>query len=217
MSEQQPLLLTLNTQPTNDVESQGYKCTHRRWRTETSHFLEHPIFHKTVITLIAIDAACVLADLAYTFLSPGCGVEHSPEWLEALSHISLAITTLFLIEIPLTLWALGFQYMNPLGPVPHAGLHTFDAVIIATTFTLEVVLRGKERELAGLLIFLRLWRLVKLVGGVAVGAGELAEENAKLLLETQRELENTKADLCTAEAEIQILRQRLGQLDSTDL
>lgn len=31
---------------------------------------------------------------------------------------------------------------------------------------LEVILRGRERDLAGLLIVLRLWRLVKLVQGM---------------------------------------------------
>lgn len=56
--------------------------------------------------------------------------------------------------------------MNPFGSAPHASLHAFDALVIVTTFTLEVALRGKEKELAGLLIILRLWRLVKLVGGV---------------------------------------------------
>ena len=86
-------------------------------------------------------------------------------WLNILAHTSLVITTLFLIEIPVTLWSLGFRFFNPVGPVPHASLHLFDAVIIVTTFVLEIVLRGKERELASLLIVLRLWRLVKLVGG----------------------------------------------------
>jgi hypothetical protein len=75
---------------------------------------------------------------------------------------------LFLVEIPLTLWALGAQYLNPFGPVPHAGLHLFDSIIILTTFVLEVILRGKEAELAGLLVVLRLWRLVKLVGGLHI-------------------------------------------------
>jgi hypothetical protein len=82
-----------------------------------------------------------------------------------LSLISIVITTLFLIEIPLSLFALGSEFYNPYGRVPHASLHLFDAVIIVTTFVLEVILRGKERELAGLLVVLRLWRLLKLVGG----------------------------------------------------
>lgn len=50
---------------------------------------------------------------------------------------------------------------------PHAVLHVFDAAIIITTFVLEIVLKGKERELGSLLIILRLWRLIKLVGGRA--------------------------------------------------
>jgi voltage-gated hydrogen channel 1 len=70
-----------------------------------------------------------------------------------------------MIEIPFTLWSLGFQHYNPFGRVPHASLHLFDALIITTTFVLEFVLRGKERELAELLIVLRLWRLIKLIGG----------------------------------------------------
>ena len=91
----------------------------------------------------------------------------APVWLEVLSHISLGITTLFLIEIPVTLWAMGPKYYNPFGPFPHASLHLFDALVILGTFILEFVLRGRERELAGLLIILRLWRLVKLVGGAS--------------------------------------------------
>jgi hypothetical protein len=105
-------------------------------------------------------------DLAYTLLTcESPGAVSAPAWLEVLSLVSTVITTLFLIEIPLTLWSLGFEFYDPRGRVPHASLHVFDAVIIVTTFVLEVVLKGKERELAGLLIVLRLWRLLKLVGG----------------------------------------------------
>ena len=37
---------------------------------------------------------------------------------------------------------------------------------------MDVVLHGRERELAGLLVLLRLWRLVKLVGGADYGFGQ---------------------------------------------
>lgn len=53
----------------------------------------------------------------------------------------------------------------PFSGPPHAPLHLFDAIIVVTTFVLEFVLKGRERELIGLLVILRLWRLVKLVGG----------------------------------------------------
>ena len=177
-----------------------------------------------------MDAACVLADLSYSFLSPSCappGEEDSPAWLEVLAQVSLTITTLFLVEIPLTLWALGVQYVNPFGPVAHAGLHAFDSLIILTTFILEFVLRGKEQELAGLLVILRLWRLVKLVGGassvpllaafmltrvigVAVGTSELEEDNAERLAETQKELAEVRAQLAESQSENARLRSQLG-------
>lgn len=117
---------------------------------------------------MSIDAACVLADLSYTFLSERCVPSEGPDtpvWLTVLSYISLSITTLFLVEIPLDLYAFGHQYYNPFGGIRHASLHLFDGVIIVTTFMLEAVLKGRERELAGLLVIFRLWRLVKLVGG----------------------------------------------------
>ena len=114
------------------------------------------------------DSLCVLADLGYTVLSDTCEPPEGPDaplWLEILSHVSLGITSLFLAEIPITVWAMGFSFYNPIGPVPHASFHLFDTVIIMVTFILEAILKGREQELAGLLIILRLWRLVKLVGG----------------------------------------------------
>lgn len=177
-------------------------------RSKLRRFLDSRSLHKAVIALITIDTACVLADLIYTFLSPICTPEgpEAPQWLEVLAHISLVITTLFLIEIPLTLWAFGAEFYNPLGKVTHARFHLFDAAIILTTFVLEVVLKGRERELAGLLIVLRLWRLIKLVGGVAVGTSELAEEE---LAETREELAQTRAALSDARIENQALKARL--------
>ncbi|KAJ7710014.1 hypothetical protein B0H17DRAFT_915528, partial [Mycena rosella] len=143
------------------------------------------------------DASCVLADLGYAFLHENCSPAEGPGapiWLSVLSHISLGITAVFLLEIPLTLWALGLRFYNPLGSVPHAGLHLFDAFIILTTFVLEVVLKGREQELAGLLIILRLWRLVKLVGGVSVGVGEIGEEDAIRAAEAEAEVDTLKKE-----------------------
>ncbi|KAJ2912301.1 hypothetical protein MD484_g8106, partial [Candolleomyces efflorescens] len=164
-----------------------------------------------------VDAVFVIIDLGYSAIHPDCPAEPGgpvkrPEWLEILSHCSLAITSLFLIEIPLTLWSLGFQFLNPWGPVPHAWLHLFDAVVIVTTFSLEVALRGQGSELAGLLIILRLWRIVKLVAGITVGAGELDEEQAEELHKTKQELEETEAKLATSLQQISQLQRRVAQL-----
>lgn len=102
----------------------------------------------------------------------------------------------------------------PFSNVPHASFHLFDAVVVVTTVILEYILKGKERELAGLLITLRMWRLVKLVGGIAVGAGEVEEEVLEELDETKRKLEGTSAALAKAREENRKLRARVLWLET---
>ncbi|KAI9446415.1 hypothetical protein H4582DRAFT_2124870 [Lactarius indigo] len=217
-SEQEPLLPSSYSQDQQD-QSQTV-ASPSTWREHVAEALESSTAHKFVITLIVIDAGCVLVDLAYTLLSSDCetsGAPGAPAWLEVLSLISTVITTLFLIEIPLTVWSLGLEFYKPHGQVPHASLHLFDATIIVTTFVLEVVLRGKERELAGLLIALRLWRLLKLVGapvGVAVGAGEIGEDTIKELARVKYELEESRSALAQTREENQELHARVTWLES---
>jgi hypothetical protein len=108
----------------------------------------------------------VIFDLGYEFLQDNCGgAGLKPMWLEVLSHISLGITCVFLLEIFLSLFAFGLNFYNPFGGIPLAPLHLFDAIVITTTFVLELALKGREEEFAALLIVLRFWRIVKLVEG----------------------------------------------------
>lgn len=97
---------------------------------------------------------------------------------------------------------------------------------------LEFVLKGRERELIGLLVILRLWRLVKLVGGeasgslldiclltapeqgIAVGAGEVEEEMVEELEQTKRQLEGSVAALAKAREENRKLRARVVWLET---
>jgi len=186
--ESEPLL------PVNNPDNSNNQDASKSSREKVAEVLESQHLHKFILTLISVDAICVLADLAYSFLHDSCNGadEEDPEWLFVFSIISLVITSLFLIEIPLMVYAFGFRFYNPLGATLHSSLHLFDAIVILVTFVLEVVLRGKERELAGLLVILRLWRLVKLVGGVAVGAGEISEETELQLVKTRNELRALK-------------------------
>ncbi|KAL7421787.1 hypothetical protein Q5752_003558 [Cryptotrichosporon argae] len=158
--------------------------------------------HRFVLSLIALDASFVLTDVGWTVLHPACSADlDSPRWLETLSYLSLAITCLFLLEIPASLWAFGsrwFGLSRRRPPVTHAFLHLFDAVVVVGTAVFEIFLRGKERELAGLLVLLRLWRLIKLVGGVAVGVGSWDESAVRSLADARariRELEKENAGL----------------------
>ncbi len=44
-----------------------------------------------------------------------------------------------------------------------------DAVVVITSLTLELTLRGIAQEVASLLIFFRLWRILRVMHGVAGG------------------------------------------------
>lgn len=210
--ENEPLLpVNSRSEITNDDIRPGH-------REKIATVLESRRLHQTVITFITVDAVCVLADLTYTFLHDSCnGSEEDPEWLKAFSTVSLTITSLFLVEIPLTIYAFGIQFYNPLGSRLHSGLHFFDALVIIITFILEAVLRGKEQELAGLLVILRLWRLVKLVGGVAVGAGEINEETDKELWEAREKVKALQNRVQQLEEENTQLQTRATDPTAADL
>jgi hypothetical protein len=61
-------------------------------------------------------------------------------------------------------WAFGLRYYNPWSEVEHSTFHLLDALIIVMNFTI-IFLQGPAQEIVGLLVILRLWRLVKLLGG----------------------------------------------------
>lgn len=72
-------------------------------------------------------------------------------------------------------------------------LSFLDALVILLSFTFQVlVLRGLDSEIAGLVIVLRLWRIVSVVEGSIEASVELKEEEVERLRE---ELEGLKGVL----------------------
>jgi len=71
---------------------------------------------------------------------------------------------LLLVEILFHYFAFWSQILQPFGSVRTRVLHLLMLYHLDYLYP-RVVLRGREQELASLLIILRLWRLVKLVGG----------------------------------------------------
>jgi hypothetical protein len=74
------------------------------------------------------------------------------------------ISCLFLLEIPSSLFAFGWRFYYPWSDEPHSTFHLLDALIIIMNFAI-LFLRGPGQEIGGLIVLLRLWRLVKLLGG----------------------------------------------------
>ena len=108
----------------------------------------------------------------------------------------------FLLEIPLAVFGFGLRYYcRP--------LHLFDAIVVVTTFVLDVLLRGQEAQIAGLLVLLRLWRLLKLTTSVAVGTEEYQEEEEDTTVAKLRaQRDRLRRELLGARRELAELRRR---------
>jgi len=182
---------------------------YRRYQIWTGEALESQRIHASVIGLIVVDSIIVITDLAWVFLNRcNAGEEDLPEWLEILSHISLAINFLFFFEIPLAIWSFGWRFYSPVSnEYPHAGFHLFDAAIILGNLVIDLFLRGKAEELASLIVVFRLWRIVKVVGGVAVGVSEYNEEAVIEIKASRAEIHRLEARVTELEAENAALKK----------
>lgn len=177
----------------NDSSSYRNKSCIGRFRHRIGAKIESKAAHITILFL-------TLADIILVMLQIGASLLHLDEteeevWYLALfSHLSLAIVSLFMFEILLKLFAFGPRYFWR--GTPHWVLHLIDAVIIMTSFMLEIFLHGVSQELSSLLIVFRLWRVVKLTGTVAVEVSSHEQEHAALLevrvQELEKELEESK-------------------------
>jgi cell division protein FtsB len=59
----------------------------------------------------------------------------------------------------------------------------------------DVLLRGVIEEVASLVVILRLWRVVKIIEELSVGAQEQMEDLAEKVTDLQRENEELKAEV----------------------
>jgi len=97
-----------------------------------------------------------------------------PQWVQVLRDLSFGINFIFVLEHLVRLWASGWRYFLR---VPHWPLHLLDAFVVFTTLILEIGLRSYPElsSLVALLVLLRLWRLIKVVEGVAISVEEVGE------------------------------------------
>ncbi|KAF7729840.1 hypothetical protein EC973_003574 [Apophysomyces ossiformis] len=196
---------TLNAEP-SALEDQ--QCpTIPAWRERLGQFLENKKLHIAILGLTLIDTACAMIQILYTFFhecentAPILDIygRASHGWFiafETAEVVAVVITSLFLLELVLCLIAFGPKYWLP--GWEHWKLHIFDLIVVGTTFSLEVLLRGKEREVVGLLIILRLWRVVKIIDAVAMG---MSYQNEQAHLHLEEELAKTRAAYSALEKE----------------
>lgn len=73
--------------------------------------------------------------------------------------------------------------------------HIFDALVIVASFLVDVLTRGIEKEVASLVVILRLFRFVKIIEEMSVGASEQMEDLEMRVEQLEQENSDLKGRL----------------------
>ncbi|RKP08369.1 hypothetical protein THASP1DRAFT_29826 [Thamnocephalis sphaerospora] len=168
------------------------------WRSRLATALESRRAHVFILGLVLLDLALVLIEIIVSLFEKDEDLEHHVLF-QVMSFLSLGILWLFVLEIILSVYAFGLHYLT-------SWAHLLDATIIIASLVAEMVLTGKEREVASLLIALRLWRVVRLIEGVATSVKMRYEQKQA---ELRRQVEMLEAELASEKRERAALEARL--------
>jgi hypothetical protein len=139
------------------------------------HFVKKSLFHIAIVVLVLIHCLLIIAEIILDFikLKQPCDLRtviHANQHdkkdnneielaIEILHYSSLALLTVFLIEVLAKIYAFGRHWWNP----HDKKMEWFDATIVITSFVIDLVMLYKSNvliEIFLLFISFRLWRLV---------------------------------------------------------
>ncbi|KAK3576548.1 hypothetical protein CHS0354_011225 [Potamilus streckersoni] len=165
-------------------------------------------FQIIIICIVVIDCLLVIAELLFDL-----EIIHTSEHSEVphiLHYTSIGILGLFIIELIVRLYAVRLEFFR------HK-IEIFDAIIIIVSFVLDIVFRnatGPESG-TGLLIVLRLWRVVRILNGIVISVKKEADEKIhkerKRREKCEQELTKYQGYYKAQQEEINALRSLLHQ------
>ncbi|KAK3331939.1 hypothetical protein B0T19DRAFT_89436 [Cercophora scortea] len=173
--------------------SAPFISTYTQRRRQTKALLASRAKHYVILAFVTVDVAAILADIFIGLITCDLGLEKEAwveEAKEALYFVGLIFSCLFLVELAVTVWAFGLGFFQE-------WFHCFDAFVIIASFIIDIVARGVLEEIGSLVIMLRLWRLVKIVEELSVGAAERMEEIEGKVVDLERENTDLKTQIET--------------------
>jgi hypothetical protein len=187
------------------------------WRHKWLEILESHRMHLIILSLVLLDLGVVVTEIFIELLSYQQCIDHEAEFEgdkfevkhsievteDVLRWTSLAILSIFVAELiaKIIVFRLQYYYKN--------AFHTFDGLIILLSFFSTIFLHGIQETIVTFFIFLRLWRVFRIIDGVAVALED----------EHDMEKEQMEAKIKKLEGELQQLRtsaQHTLQLPACD-
>lgn len=114
-----------------------------------------------------------------------------------------------MLELLASIWAFGLSYFR-------SKFHVFDALVILTSFVIDVLLRGILEEVASLVIVLRLWRVFKIIEELSGAAEEQMEGLVERVEGLEKEREGLERENRGLRREVGELRRRIGRAGDGD-
>jgi len=170
--------------------SKRSNCLSKWWNQTYLHqkfllsALEHPLFHLLITILVILECGAVIGEILlhqlksqyeckklHMFYVPReyfnrkvSKIDHA---MKICHYISLSILSLFIFELFLKMYALGYHYWNC---KENHKLDYFDAFLVVFSFSVEVYFLTVDKESilaysAILIVVLRLWHLIRIANG----------------------------------------------------
>jgi len=197
------------------------------WREKLGHFLESKPEQIFIFILIILDLLIVCGQLFIIEPAVKCETESHPTEApvphffsnhtgssdeplspyeladEILNMASLVILCILTTEMVLLLVAFDLDFFKQ-------PLYILDALVISGTLFFEIFERGSSVGMYGnLVIFFRLWRVVRIVHGVAMSVQEQAEEKMKVM---EKEIEKLKGEKDKISTKFEYIKKRYKKL-----
>ncbi|KAK3576545.1 hypothetical protein CHS0354_011221 [Potamilus streckersoni] len=184
------------------------------FRERLNFILHSHKFQIIVICIVIIDCLLVVAGLLFD-LEIIKTSEHS-EVPHILHYGSIGILGLFILELFARVYAIRLEFFR------HK-VEIFDAIVIIVSFILDLVFinaKGPESGV-GLLIVLRLWRVIRILNGIVMSVKKEADDKLnkerKRRKEYEQEVTKYRGYYLAQQKEIKTLRSLLCEHGITDI
>ncbi|GJC79339.1 voltage-gated hydrogen channel 1 [Colletotrichum liriopes] len=160
-------------------------------RTSLKDVLASRRKHYAVLALVSLDVATLMANIFVELVA--CDMKRDDEpWVTStrrgLTLAGLVFSCVFLAELILCVMAFGWRYFND-------WFHVLDGIVIVASFIIDVLSHGIVEEIASLVIVFRLFRFVKVVEEMSMGAAERMEGLEEQLAALKQENGDMKRQL----------------------
>lgn len=160
-----------------------------------------------IITLVVVDMIIVIAELLIDLKA--VEVHHESHAPHILHYISIAILSIFMIELFVKIYAMGLTFFK------HK-MEVFDGIVVTVSFALDIAFSGKEGAVdgLGLIVLLRLWRVTRIVNGIVLSVQIQVDRKIEVLekenSELKEELEQLKSKCEQLEVELKTFKHETG-------